>query len=226
MTAVYYFSGTGHSRAIAEYIAGQLGCPPVSIERTEELCVTTAVVVFPVYSDNLPAPVRDFLHRLNCEHAALIAAYGRISRGNVITQAARLCRGEIICGAYVPTGHTYLEQPAEFDREALAPVIERIRNPHPAVIPKEHASFLGNLLPEARARMAVKLRRSDSCSGCGICAEVCPAGTMTMGVPGGGCLRCLRCVKACPVQALSAEYMPILKAYLSRERTCDTVIYL
>ncbi len=227
MTAVYYFSGTGHSKAVAEYIAEELGCTVISIETAGETAAThTAVVVFPVYSDNIPSPVRRFLPELRSVNVALIAVYGRMSFGNVITQAARLCAGRIICGAYIPSGHTYLDQPPGFDRESLAPVVERLRSPESAELPRERASLLGGIFPEIRARMAVKIKRNDRCTDCGLCTAKCPVQSMNNGITGRGCLRCLRCVKECPRQALDVKYLPILKSYLSRERKNDTVIYL
>ena len=226
MTAVFYFSGTGHSKAVAEYFSQRLECPAESIENAADAQYSTAAVVFPVYSDNIPEPVKAFLARLDSRHIALAATFGRMSHGNVLSQAARLCRGQIICGAYIPTGHTYLGQTAEFDRDALEPVIRRILSPVPAVLPAERQSTAGRIFPEARARLLTKIHRGSSCTGCGTCDRVCPMGTMRCGLPGRDCLRCLRCVQSCPRNALEARYSPLLRMYLRRERASGTKIYL
>lgn len=226
MTAVFCFSGTGHSRAVAEYLAGRLGCEASDMENAAGAECNVAVAVFPVYSDSIPRPAREFLSGLRSRHTALIVTYGRMSHGNVLTQAAKLCRGQVICGAYVPTGHTYLDQPAGFDPQALEPVIQRILSPAPAAIPKERQSIPGCIMPEARARLLTGIRRGSGCTGCGICEKSCPLGTMKQGHPGKDCLRCLRCVKSCPRNALSPRYSPLLRMYLSRPRRTGTEIYL
>lgn len=226
MTAVYYFSGAGHSRAIAEHLAAELGCEALDMLSAAAAVCDTAAVVFPVYGDNLPTPVKAFLPRLRCSCIALIASYGRMSHGDILSQAARLTGGQVICGAYVPTGHTYLDQSADFDKDVLAPVIERIRQPQAAVLPRERPSLLGRLFPEARGRMMVHIRRSSSCDGCGACEALCPMSSMKQGKPGRDCLRCMRCVIICPKKALSARYSPALRAYLSRPHLDKTIIYL
>ncbi len=226
MTAVFYFSGAGHSRVVAEYLAGRLGWDCVSIENAAGAPCSAAAVVFPVYSDNIPAPVKSFLQDFQCDQIALIAVHGRMSHGNVLTQAAKLCRGEVICGAYIPTGHTYLAQPADFNKEALAPIIGRLLNPKPAIFPRERQSFLGRLFPETRARMMVSISVGAHCSRCGICRAVCPMGSMMHGRPGKDCLRCMRCVDACPAKALTGRYSPILKGYLRHPRITEAEIYL
>ena len=63
MTSVYCFSGSGHSYAIAEYFARELQVPVVNIDRrlAESHCqADLAVVIFPVYCQNIPAVVRFF----------------------------------------------------------------------------------------------------------------------------------------------------------------------
>ena len=67
MTSVYCFSGSGHSYAIAEYFARELQVPVVNIDRRlaeSHYQADLAVVIFPVYCQNIPAVVRDFFSKL------------------------------------------------------------------------------------------------------------------------------------------------------------------
>lgn len=229
MNAVYCFSGCGHGRAVAEYFAERLDMPLLDMENhgeNNDVPYRTVVAVFPVYSDNIPVPAEDFLRNIRCEGIALIAVYGGVSHGNVLSRAAELSDGEVICGAYVPAGHTYLNQPPDFDRRALEPIIARIMEPIRTVLPSKRQSILGRLFPETRARMLVRIVRSGECDRCGLCVSRCPVSAMAYDGIRKNCLRCLRCVNICPKGALKAKYAPFLKTYLIRNRHQKTEIFL
>lgn len=100
MTSVYCFSGSGHSYAIAEYFARELQVPVVNIDRRlaeSHYQADLAVVIFPVYCQNIPAVVRDFFSKLDSKHVVLIATYGKISHGNVLWEAFKIIRGRRHC---------------------------------------------------------------------------------------------------------------------------------
>lgn len=225
---VYCFSGAGHSRAVADFFAEELCCQVTELDgRTE--CGSgeeTAVVVFPVYCQNIPGPVREFLKRLKAECVVLAVTYGGISWGNVLYEARRLLRGRVIAGVCVPTGHTFLREDAAFDAGGLLPVLERIRAPREAVIPKSHKNPFSDFFPAWRSRIGVRIIRTDACRRCGLCGERCPAGAIRNGRPGSGCFRCMRCVTACPHNALKFENSPVLDAYLRRFRKDELKLYL
>ena len=85
MTAVYFFSGSGHSRAVAEYIAREFNTELIEITDLTPAPaenIETAVIVFPVYCQNIPAPIIPFLKNISTPKVALIATYGGISHGN------------------------------------------------------------------------------------------------------------------------------------------------
>jgi len=228
MRAVYCFSGSGHGRAVAEYLAGCLESSVKEMEQYSDIQTEheTVVAVFPIYSDNIPAPAKNFLRGVKCRNIALIAVYGGVSHGNVLTQAAKLCHGTVICGAYITAGHTYLDYSPEFDRAALNMVIQRILNPKPAVLPKKRQSLPGRMFPETRARMLVRIRRGKECDRCGLCMQVCPVSAMDYDAIGRKCLRCLRCVKMCPKGALHIFYAPFLRTYLKWKHQNKNEIYL
>ncbi len=219
MTSIFCFSGSGHSLAIANYFSRVLSVPVHAIRRDTTPHGSTAIVVFPVYCQNIPAPVKAFLKKLNAANVVLIASYGRISYGRVLFEASKLVRGNVIAGAYVPTGHTFLQGNADFDEAALLPVFERIKSPRTVSIPKTPKSLYANIFPGWRSRASVKIIKSY-CVNCGICKENCPANDKA------GCIRCLRCVSVCPHNALTFTVSPFLKKYLTSHRCDDLVLYL
>ncbi len=226
MTRVYCFSGSGHSLAVAQFFAERLGCETVPIRGEEAHACRLAVIVFPVYCQNVPAPVLSFLRGLSCRYAVIVATYGRISYGNALCDAKKKLSGQVIAGAYVPTGHTFLKGDHAFDSRALLPILEKIKSPSPAVIPKCRKNPLADFFPAWRSRIGVKLRRTEQCNGCGVCEALCPMGAIRNGKIRASCIRCLRCVTECPRQALRFENTWILQTYLDAYHKNELVLYL
>lgn len=228
MIQVFCFSGSGHSLAVAEYLAGKLGCGVTQIGRPygkERNFPETAVVVFPVYCQNIPTPVREFLRGLPAQHVALIATYGRISYGNVLWEAQRLVSGDVIAGAYVPAGHTFLPGDGDFDREGLLPILDKIKNPRPIQIPRSKKDFIADIFPAWRSRVGVKLFADSRCNGCNVCEDHCPMGAIQNGKPNKNCIRCLRCVRLCPQKALHFQNSRILNRYLLKYHKDELILF-
>lgn len=229
MTSVYCFSGSGHSYAVAEYCARKLQVPVVNIDRRlaeHQYQADFAVVIFPVYCQNIPAVVKDFLGKLDAMYVVLIATYGKISHGNVLWEASKIIRGCVIAAAYVPMGHTYLDSSKEFDAQPLQAIFARIQHPRAATLTRERKHPFASLFPAWRSRCGVKIRLDESCNACNICTKLCPMQAIEAGIIHGNCIRCLRCVCHCPKSALHFELRPILRHYLQQTSRENTKIYL
>lgn len=228
MNCVYYFSGTGHSLTVASYFSDKLKCKSYNICDKNNLVneCETAVVVFPVYCQDVPSVVKEFLKNLSSKYVVLIATYGRVYYGNVLHIAQKLAKGEVIAAACVPTGHTYLPEDYSFDTEPLNPIIERIYSPIKVSIPVMKNDFWAGLFPNFRSRISVKIVKNDFCNNCGVCSKNCPVGAIKDNKITSECIRCLHCVKYCPEKALSFKISGILKRYLDRHNYRDFVIIL
>ncbi len=240
MTCVYCFSGSGRSRAVAEYFAAEFnsGVSDIGKLTPEQTACETAVVVFPVYCQNIPHPVRRFLKELMAKYVVLVATYGRISHGNVLWEAKKLISGEVIAGAYVPLGHSMLREEQQLETAPLSVILDRISSPRAVVIPREGKNIFADLFPALRSRLGVKMTRNFKCSECGICQRECPMGAMKMPVrnirhdrsvrvkTGRKCIRCLHCVYKCPMSAIDFRLNPALAAYLSGKRQDMLKIFL
>ena len=227
MTKIYCFSGGGHTLAVAQAFSEMLGCEIADITHSTEHFPDTAIIIFPVYCQNIPGPVKAFLKSFHAKHIVLIATYGRISHGNVLWEAQNLVQGDVIAGAYIPTGHSFLNESCNFSAECLLPIADRIRTPCKVQLPKCRKNLLANIMPAFRSRISVKIRKNELCSNCGICQERCPMHAIKDGKITSQCIRCLRCVVNCPQGALRYENSWILNQYLNRySKHCEPTVYL
>ncbi len=226
MIRILYFSGSGKSRRLAEYLAEKLDSKAENLVETNDFSADNAVVVFPVYCQNLPDPVYDFLTKLKAKKVAFAATYGRKSYGNVIEDAVKLTNAEFIGGICVPCGHSFLSEPDNFDFSSIEKFIGRIKNPQKAIVSKSHKDFYADLIPAQRTRIGIKIKRNSLCNDCKICEKNCPMGAIKNGKINNKCIRCLRCVTECPENALEFKTLWFMKAYLIPNRKNEFKIYL
>ncbi len=223
---VYYFSGSGHTAAVAAYVARRLACEAVAIlADMPAQSAHTAVVAFPVYCEDVPPVVKHFLRRLKADRIALLATYGGVSFGNSLRRAQRCTKAMLIAAAAVATGHTFSGEDAPFDPAPLKPFFARLADPVPIRMPVCRAHPLAHFFPGLRSQLGVKLLRSDACTACGACSAACPQRTMRFGKPGIKCIRCLKCVHVCPEKALTFSPRPVLARWLAKRRNGRTVVF-
>ena len=227
MIDVYCFSGCGHSMQAAAFFKERLHSEIIPIEKyTAQGSGDTAVVVFPVYCQNIPAPVASFLKELKAKYAIFVALYGGISYGKVLYEAQKLFGGTVIAGAYLPSGHSYKNQPFLSDTNNLHPLLEKLSSKREVILPKTPKNIFSDLAPAFRSRLGVSLRCSADCDGCNICGKRCPMGAIKYGVPNRRCIRCLRCVSVCPKKALSFKLRSVMRIYLSRRSKTEWKLYV
>ena len=163
---------------------------------------------------------------MRARHTVLIATYGKISYGNVLYEAQKLLRGQVIAGAYIPMGHTFLNGDYNFDDTQLRPIVQRIKTPQQVAIPKTAKNPLANIFPGLRSRIGVKIKKEDNCTNCGLCEKTCPVGAIRNGRVHSQCIRCLHCVVNCPQKALQYKNSQILDIYLKSYCKEEYVLYL
>lgn len=197
-----------------------------SIACRAENAAETAVVVFPVYCQNIPKPVKKFLSECSAKYVVLIATYGGISPGNVLWEASKCVFGAVIAAAAIPTGHSVLSESEPKTDFPFSFVAERIRTPKEAKIVKRFKNPFSDFFPSLRSRLGIKITRLSGCNRCKLCEENCPTHAIRDGAINGKCIRCLRCVSQCPKHALSIRVHPLLKMYLLKKRKNRLVLYL
>ena len=222
---VAYYSNTGESRRIAEYLGKKLGWETVDILKTHIREYDRMILVFPVYCQGIPKRVEKFLGSVKIQNLIPIATYGKMSYGDVLRQMQDKFPHKIVSAAYVPTKHTYSDEERFSEFEKLGEIIENIYGDEEIKIPRSKKSFWADMLSEERSRMGVKIIRTDRCTSCGVCTENCPENAVINGITGKNCIRCFRYVENCPGKALEYRLIYPMKKYLSKVRCSDIVIY-
>ena len=226
MNGVVFYSNTGQSRAVAEFLSQQLAFSLTDLEENSSLRYENLVLVFPVHCQNIPDPVKAFLQAVSAENLIVIATYGKMCCGNVLHEVQRRYQKNIVAAAYIPTRHAYLDGDAPFsDYEKLMPLMEKIQNPSAIHLPRRYKNPLANFFPEWRSRVGLRIIKTKNCNGCNLCAQRCPYRGIQAGDVNRRCIRCMRCVTSCPNRGLEAKMGLFLRLYLQKGKTDKLIIY-
>ncbi len=217
MNSVIYYSCTGYSKKIALYVAKLLEYSVFDIENLDDFNFDNLVLIFPVHAQNIPFAVKKVLPLLNAQNVIIIATYGKMCYGRVIYEIQNYTKLNVIGGIYLPTKHSYLPLDSEFtDYQKLNFIKERFHSPNKIIIPKTYKNIFANFLTVFRGQLGVKLIRTNKCTDCGLCKRECN---------NKNCIRCLKCVKTCPLNALTYKLNPFLSLYLKKKNQNDLIIY-
>ncbi len=228
-TTIYFFSATGNSYEVAREISGKLDDGAmlkslVPLAAHGAVCSEGTVgLVFPVYDWNIPSGVREFLTRLDVTHAEYFFAVATCNYlpgcsldtvKNILAEKGRkLNAGFVVrmpgtflpmCGANSPG-----TQARKLRRKSRKTdmIVQIVRNRLDEKI--EHSPIgIDRLLGPGMAKNMDLFPEKDrnfitepECSGCGICAKVCPFRNIEMlnGRPEWlhKCRQCFACIHLC-----------------------------
>lgn len=216
---IFYFTGTGNSRWAAMKIAELTGDKAYNITDFKEVpCVSVEKqvgFVFPVYAWGVPEPVISFAKKLEST-SAFTFGVGTCGgeAGMTMKRFSALYPLDSCYSLVMP--NNYIVGTDTEDEETIVKKIyiagKEIQRMSREIIRQEkvYRVYEGNL---ARLKSSVvnwafnKFARSTNpfyvtgdCNGCGLCAENCPASTITITgkipVWGKQCYQCMHCINA------------------------------
>lgn len=231
--AIYYFSGTGNSRAVALELASRLQCQAHDMTRGRPLdneAPETLIYVFPVYGWRMPEVVRRFVVATAALHRCVMVA----TCGDDIGTTARSWRQLVALAGGTPEGaysvampNTYVFLPG-FDVDApevahrkVKQMPDRVRYIAGAicrhadaddVVEGSYAWFKSNVLGWFFHHFMMSpsgfVVDPALCDRCRACVRVCPMKNISEGVDhlprwGVNCSFCTGCYHVCPRHAIS-----------------------
>ena len=225
---IYYFSGTGNSEWVARTLAQKTGDRVRRITKKSLCDVHIAKnevfgLVFPIYAWNLPQMVSDFLRHVSVESGAY--CYAVCTCGAEAGYAMHILKKRIhmdgVWSLIMPDNYIVAYK-VENDDEALEKVQKayvQLRGIAGHILARESGctdvqigklafvkTFLGGRLFNRYARSAKPFHTSYDCTGCGLCAKVCPTQNILIAddMPfwSDDCQQCLACIHRCPKRAI------------------------
>ncbi|MDD3275202.1 MAG: EFR1 family ferrodoxin [Candidatus Omnitrophica bacterium] len=208
-TAIYYFSSTGNSLAVARDLARGLDNADIipinsSLDAPDASFYERVGFVFPIYMFGLPLIVRSFLGKIEIKpetYVFSVATFGGLP-GRALSMAGEILkkRGiELACGFSVQMPGNYTPLYGAIPRKQQDKIFLRQKIKTQKIIAlvcqqaagvMEENPFLLNLAlyllfyRAGSSRIPLSARRgfwsTEACTKCGLCAKICPVGNIQL----------------------------------------------
>lgn len=232
-----YLSGTGNTKHCIEKLTNLLDdtaktIPLESVDIIEQIEKNNTLILgYPTQFSNAPYMVRDFIKKNNSlwkgKRILCVATMGAFS-GDGAGCTARLLKkygATILGGIHIKMPDSVcdsklLKKTIEQNREIVSLADKKIefiaRQIKQGEYPKDGISLISHIAGLLGQRLwfyrkttgyTDKLKISENCTGCGLCASLCPMKNITIqhgrAVANNKCTMCYRCISHCPQRAIT-----------------------
>lgn len=222
---ILYFSATGNSRWVALQLAEMTGDRAFDMTKRNptsyDLTGQTIGLVFPIYAWGVPEPVQQFVRALKGSPAFsfAVATCGQ-EAGRALDKLGEYFPLNSRYSIVMPDNYIFWLEPenGESGREKVEAAKKRLpqiaaeiakHKPTDEVHRGKMAALKSGPINEGFNRFARSTRpfyADTRCTGCGLCASICPAHTIHLenGKPhwGKSCYQCTACINRCPAGAI------------------------
>lgn len=201
--ALFYFSGTGNTKIVANKISADLGILINNIEDDFDFSnlldnMNTIIIMYPVYYSTPPIIVRDFINK-----------YKRnLENKNIMSIVSQMCfsgDGAFVLSQYLPSSSSviysrHINMPSNISNIPILPYFENLFANYKIKYALKKASKISREIRENKLTIQGKTKFSsklglsqrvgglakekdkrfyvwieDNCIGCGLCKEICPS---------------------------------------------------
>jgi len=245
MYDIYYFSGTGNTKAVAELLKNKLECQMYSIEERSTV-ENNMVLMFPIHAFGTPEIVLTWLRTLpKADRKAAIvttgADYISINK-NAAKSAIKILSSKgydvtydriVVMASNFAVGYpdAFNKQLYEVAKEKVEDIAYDLNHQIKRRYGNTYSFSFSQMLYYAESRFGTKsfglsLRTKDTCTKCMICVKLCPRNNIVLKRDKirfkSHCMMCMRCIYKCPVQAIHSIGMNF--AILSGGYDIETLI--
>jgi NAD-dependent dihydropyrimidine dehydrogenase PreA subunit len=232
-----FFSPNGESEKIAKYfhskLDGKLFNLTYSLTRSTynfENEFDLIVLTIPVYSQQIPIPLRTFISKLKSKYVVINVTYGGFSYGNVLYDTYRKMRKARLIGySITPVKHAYLSEDVQINFEVYDDIINRIHDQMflDLKVTYRFKNIFARFFEKSRTHYNFTLIKNEqNCDSCLVCITKCPLNAIQkdLSIDLKKCIACGQCVKTCPKQVFKARYSKALKWYLNRKQKTNVIV--